>query len=103
MASYNQPRAGEWRHGLFDCCGSCSDCLCASFCPNCFAYCAAQEAGEGTLMSCIHCFTFPFCLCCLRGAARGKHGIEGGCLGDCLVSLFCPCCVAIQVKREFTD
>ncbi|RNA07722.1 placenta-specific protein 8 [Brachionus plicatilis] len=100
---YHQPNPGEFRHSLFGCCDNCSDCLCAYFCPNCYSYCASQDAGEGTLMSCIHCFLFPCTLCCLRNAVRGKRGIEGGCCKDFCISYLCPCCAIIQIRREFND
>ncbi|RNA01195.1 PLANT CADMIUM RESISTANCE 2-like [Brachionus plicatilis] len=98
---YCQPHSGEFRHDLLSCCNSCSDCITAHFCPNFYAYCASQDAGEGTLMSCFQCFTFPLCLCCLRSAARGKKSIDGNIFLDCCASYFCPFCTIIQIRREF--
>jgi len=104
MAVYDQPgRVGDFQHDLLSCGGSCTDCLRAYVCPNCYAFCAAQEAGEGTLKSVLNCLLYPLCICCLRGNVRESRGIDGGCCKDACVSWLCPCCAIIQIKREFTD
>ena len=104
MAQVYQPQAaGDFRHGLFDCCGNCGDCLFAYCLGPCYAYVAAQAAGEDTCTSIMQCFCYPMCLCCLRSNVRAKRGIDGGCLGDFMVTWCCPCCAVIQIKREFTD
>lgn len=100
MAVYQQP---GFKHGLFDCCDNCSDCLLAYLCPNCYAFCAAQDADEGCVCSLLNCFFYPLFLCCLRSSARHKRGIEGGCCGDVLASYCCPCCTVIQIRREFNE
>jgi len=48
---------------------------------------------------------FCFNLCCvpsflIRNIIRTGYGIHGGCCGDCLYTLLCPCCTAAQVSAE---
>ena len=75
---YQQPgKQGEFNHGLFDCCDSCTDCLLAYLCPNCYAFCAAQQADEGLVRAVLNCLFYPLCLCCMRSNVREKRGIEG--------------------------
>jgi len=42
--------------------------------------------------------------CCVMGSGRGAireaHQIEGGCCGDCCVSLFCGWCVLAQMNTQ---
>jgi len=96
-----QPSAGEFKNGLLSCCGSCVDCSLAYLCAPCYAFCTAQAAGEGMLNSILNALCYPLCLCCLRSSVREKRGIEGSCLGDLAVTMCCPCCGYVQVKREF--
>jgi hypothetical protein len=74
---YHQPNsAGDFRHNLFACCNSVSDGLLAWLCAPCYAYCAAQDADEGTCTAILNCLLYPWCLCCLRGSIREKRGIS---------------------------
>lgn len=95
--TYNQPTG--FKHGFFDCCGNCGDCLFASFLPDCYAFVAgalnftqifffviytnlivyntlAQDAGESTMCAILQCWCYPCGLCFLRKNAREKKGIE---------------------------
>lgn len=92
---------GDFKHGFCGFCGSCSDCLLAFLCPPCYAFCAAQNVNESFCTALLNCLCWPLCLCCLRGTARGKRNIRGGIIGDFCASWCCPCCTAIQIKREF--
>ena len=38
-----------------------------------------------------------------RGRIRDEKGIDGGCCGDALVSIFCMCCALIQEAQEVSD
>ena len=100
MATYQQPGSGEFQNSLCSCYGSCSDCALGYFCPSCYAYCTAQAAGEGMVMSVLNCLLYPLCVPCLRLSAREKQGIDGNFCTD-LCCLFCPCCAYVQINREF--
>ena len=66
----------EWRHGFWDCFGSCNDCLIGYFCPCIHACMATQSAEQGTVMGVLQCFFYPLLVPFLRCQAREKHGIN---------------------------
>ena len=39
----------------------------------------------------------------IRGRVREQRGIEGSCMGDCLVHAFCGCCALVQEAREIKE
>ena len=76
LSIYKQPASGDWKHGMFDCCDSCTDCLCAWLCAPCYACIASQKVGQNMFCQFIQCCFYPECLCCLRAEARNKQGID---------------------------
>eukprot|EP01084_Bolivina_argentea_P153152 267055_1 len=95
MASTN-----EFGAGLFNICADgCGGLCCALFCGQCY------YARTRTMFDESNC-VFN-CLCVLppvaRSIIREGYGIEGGCLGDMCLPLFCPCCVGIQLRAEVNE
>lgn len=95
-----QAASGEFQYGLCSCLSSCSDCALASCCPQCYAFCTAQAAGKGLIMSVLNGLLYPLCVPFLRNTTRENRGIEGSFCGD-LVHIMCPCCAYVQINREF--
>ena len=91
----------DWRHGLFGCFGSTSDCLIGYCCPWIHAYIANQAAGEDQVMGFLQCFFYPLLVPILRNKVRESKGIDGSLIGDVCAGWCCPCCATIQIKREF--
>ena len=97
---------GEWRHGLMGCFGNLGVCIITYFVP-CYTFGKNAEAlGNGC---CCHALLFlvPILNIILhvqqRGRIRDEKGIDGGCCGDALVSIFCMCCALIQEAQEVSD
>jgi Cys-rich protein (TIGR01571 family) len=97
----DQFKMNYWRHGLFDCFGSTSDCLIGYCCPWIHAYIANQAAGEDQVMGFLQCFFYPLLVPILRNKVRETKGIDGSFIEDVITGWCCPCCSTIQVKREF--
>ncbi|CAF0725295.1 unnamed protein product [Brachionus calyciflorus] len=103
MTAIYQPQIGDWRYGLFECFDSIGDCLLGLFCPNCYAAYASDAAQESVIASILQCLCYPLGLCYLRPRIRNELGIPGSIFKDVLATCCCPCCTAIQIKREFAD
>ncbi|RNA35553.1 Cornifelin -like protein [Brachionus plicatilis] len=102
MIIVEQP-GNEWQYPLFDCFYPVEDCLLAYFCAPCYAAYAADESGESLFSSILQFLCYPLGLLYLRPTARYKHYIDGSLFKDfCAVILF-PCCVSMQIRKEFED
>eukprot|EP01084_Bolivina_argentea_P206263 352201_1 len=87
----------QFGSGLCDICADgCSGCLCSHFCLPCYF------AQTRNMFDQSNCLFNLFCLgpVAVRNIIREGYGIEGGCLGDVCTTLFCPCCVGIQLRAE---
>ncbi|CAF1119513.1 unnamed protein product [Brachionus calyciflorus] len=102
MIIVEQP-GNEWKYDLFDFLYPCEDCLFAYFCPPCYAGYASDQSGEPLFLSILQCLFYPLGLFYLRPAARYKHYIEGSICGDICATFWCPCCVTMQIRKEFDD
>ena len=96
----NQPLTNEWKYGKFSCMEDIPGCLCAMFLAPCYNYKAVEAATGDTCKSVLACI-FPLTICCVRTKVRESKGIDGSAMGDCASVLFCGCCTAVQLKREF--
>ncbi|CBY31208.1 unnamed protein product [Oikopleura dioica] len=102
---------GEFKHGLFSCCGQIGLSLKVCCCP-CLVHKSTQEgmgrdnAGTCCLISCASVF-FPLgwigISCLQRQEIRERHGIEGSALGDALAVWCCLCCAMVQHDREVNE
>jgi len=96
----------HWDVELFDCFADCKVCVVSWVCMPCqLAYqkVAVEDAypcGVGdAILPCL----FPFCCAVsIRGKIRTKYGIEGGCMGDVCVLLFCGVCAVTQQTRQLS-
>jgi len=94
--------SGGWQSGLCDCCSSCENCLCGSFCTPCQVCSNARRLGDGCFLHCLLMFicgpSLPLCL--QRGSVRQRNGYSGDACGDCIIACCCPCCTSIQIANE---
>ncbi|KNC49790.1 uncharacterized protein AMSG_06069 [Thecamonas trahens ATCC 50062] len=116
-ASYESSyAAGDFAFGLCDCCDDWSTCCFALWClpcqqqqthawlenrhPEC-----CPEWSVGTLMCLLPYVGQLATMCCVgfdRNTIKEKYGIGSGTFDccDCLATVFCTCCAAIQQARE---
>ncbi|RNA24607.1 PLANT CADMIUM RESISTANCE 3-like [Brachionus plicatilis] len=91
----------EFRNGLFDCFGSLPDCL-IGYCVPCLeAGLASNAAGQSIVWNALQCFFYPLLVPIMRYQIREEKGIDGNIVNDLAAGWCCPCCAAIQIKREF--
>eukprot|EP01116_Phalansterium_solitarium_P013185 TRINITY_DN3032_c0_g1_i1.p1 TRINITY_DN3032_c0_g1~~TRINITY_DN3032_c0_g1_i1.p1 ORF type:complete len:112 (+),score=11.72 TRINITY_DN3032_c0_g1_i1:74-409(+) len=94
----------QWDIELCDCFSDCKTFLVSWFCSPCqLAYqkVAVEETQPCGFGDCI--LPCLFSLCCavsIRGKIRAKYGIDGGCMGDFCVILFCYVCAVTQQTRQ---
>ncbi|KAF0719340.1 Aste57867_1100 [Aphanomyces stellatus] len=103
---------GAWKAGLCDCCDSVvPNCLCSTCCP-CITF--GQIVGRLGIGDCfvtslvvyILCFTgigallFWLYLWYIRAKLRFFLSLPGSCVGDCLATLCCHCCVLAQMATH---
>ena len=76
--------------------------LCGSLCIWCQTYTNAEKMGKSGLLYGLLGVALGPCvpLTILRGDLRDQQGIEGSTLGDVCASLWCDCCVSIQIANE---
>lgn len=86
-----------WTKGLCDCMDlGCNTCLYAFFCSHCAAAQARTDYdGSEFIFNCC-CMTLPG----IRNTLREGYHIEGDCLGDILLSMYCRPCVVAQMMAE---
>ncbi len=99
--AHHQPNRGFWHQSF--CCDSCdlAECCMACVCPSLYACFLAKDMGESSCTALCNCLCFPFCLCCLRTKARGKHSIPGGICCDAWLTLCFPCCAMMQMRNQY--
>eukprot|EP01127_Copromyxa_protea_P015634 TRINITY_DN4528_c0_g1_i1.p1 TRINITY_DN4528_c0_g1~~TRINITY_DN4528_c0_g1_i1.p1 ORF type:complete len:110 (-),score=13.89 TRINITY_DN4528_c0_g1_i1:25-354(-) len=93
----------DWDTGIFDLMIDQKVCMVSTFCLPCqLAYQKAtieeHQCGIMDLLFSIICFC-P-CGAKVRGDIRGKYGIDGSPVADCLSITFCPCCTVAQQTRQ---
>jgi len=93
----------DFQHGLFGCFGNCTICIVTTFVPCYTAGKIGEKVGDSCLVCCVlslipvvDCFAFAS----LRGKVREQKGIDGGFIGDLMVSWCCPVCLLCQAAQE---
>lgn len=83
--------------GLFEI-GDCSSCLCSYICCPC-----ALASARSHLDDSVYVFNIACLPCCcitpVRWMIRTAYDIPGDAWGDCLRSVFCPCCTINQLLQ----
>eukprot|EP01013_Petalomonas_cantuscygni_P008867 TRINITY_DN21620_c0_g1_i1.p1 TRINITY_DN21620_c0_g1~~TRINITY_DN21620_c0_g1_i1.p1 ORF type:complete len:239 (-),score=14.36 TRINITY_DN21620_c0_g1_i1:198-914(-) len=85
---------GQWSNGLFHV--DPMMCLYAFFCPTCAVASARTEYDQSNW--CFNCLTGTPVV--LRNIVREGYGIEGDCVNDILMGVFCGCCSTVQATLE---
>eukprot|EP00918_Siedleckia_nematoides_P049213 GHVU01107907.1.p1 GENE.GHVU01107907.1~~GHVU01107907.1.p1 ORF type:complete len:111 (+),score=14.34 GHVU01107907.1:99-431(+) len=95
--------SAEWQHGLCGCFDNFTVCIITYVFP-CYT---AGKTGEAVGDSCLVCGLLacvPFvdfvAAAMIRGKVREQKQIEGGFLGDLVLSFCCYCCVLAQSAQE---
>ncbi|CBY23289.1 unnamed protein product [Oikopleura dioica] len=104
MTITTQPQSGDWKYGLFGCCGDVKTC-CFVYCCSCLSQKRVAESlgGNGMAMCLLH-FCFAPCITFYhRGQLRARDGIDGGLVGDILAVCCCTLCAMVQADRQATD
>ncbi|XP_046333416.1 uncharacterized protein [Haliotis cracherodii] len=93
---------GEWQHGLCGCFDNFGICIITYFVPCVTAGRNAEAVGESC---CLYGFLSMTCvglwsMTMVRGKIRQAKGIEGSCIGDCVLIMFCTLCTLVQEGQE---
>merc|ERR1712126_100007 len=92
---------GKFEHDLFDCCGDIGSCCFSWCCPCIVASQIATKIGQSECCYCLGVWCFGGCaVACLRGDFRKFRNINGGCIADCITSIWCTPCALTQMHKE---
>ena len=92
---------GKFEHDLFDCCGDLGSCCFSWCCPCIVASQIATKIGQSECCYCLGVWCFGGCaVACLRGDFRKYRNINGGCIADCITSIWCTPCALTQMHKE---
>ena len=107
-AALKQQLNGEWHYSLFMCCDR--DCIlpfhgcCCFLCGNASLIEELSEGTKNRVGGSTNCNLFCCCFTCpcirARGLFRSSHNIQGSCLEDCILGLFCAPCSFCQIRNE---
>ena len=93
--------SGKFEHDLFDCCGDIGSCCFSWCCPCIVASQIATKIGHSECCYCLGVWCFGGCaVACLRGDFRKFRKINGGCIADCITSIWCTPCALTQMHKE---
>ncbi|CAH1789892.1 unnamed protein product [Owenia fusiformis] len=95
--------SAEWNHGLCGCLANCGTCILAFLVP-CYQFGKNAEAVGDSCCCCCLMFFVPIANCIFitsnRSKVRERQGIPGSCIGDAILTIFCPFCSLAQVSNE---
>merc|ERR1712070_910844 len=87
----------QWPSGLFACHKDCGVCCFGMLCMGCANAYARSKYDESNFLYNL----FGLSPCLARNIIReGNYDIEGSCLSDVCIPLWCTCCSVCQVLRE---
>eukprot|EP01100_Stratorugosa_tubuloviscum_P014772 TRINITY_DN807_c1_g1_i1.p1 TRINITY_DN807_c1_g1~~TRINITY_DN807_c1_g1_i1.p1 ORF type:complete len:110 (-),score=34.90 TRINITY_DN807_c1_g1_i1:115-414(-) len=87
----------EYQHEFCDFCGlGPCHCIYACICPQCSMSQARSNYDDSNCIFNCCCICIP----ALRNIVREGYGIEGNCLYDILLSVFCYPCAIVQTHQE---
>ncbi len=93
----------DWQHGLFGCFDNLTVCIITYFAPCYTQGKVAESVGENCLL-CGLALCVPildiYAICSIRQKVRETKNIEGGLVGDLLVTLCCAPCALCQEAQE---